>query len=407
MARRICVVTGTRAEYGLLRPIMRVISGAPGLDLKVVAAGMHLVRRFGRTVDEIIADGFTIDARVPMTPREDGPAAMAASVGRGIRGFARAFADLRPDVVLVLGDRVEAFAAATAAAISNIFVAHVHGGDRAEAGHDDSMRHAITKMAHLHFAATRQSARRLARLGERQDRIWIAGAPGLDEIRTARLPTRQTLCRRYGLDARVPFLLVVQHPVSTQPDRAADEMAATLGAVRSVGLPALIIYPNADAGGRRMIEVIKRFAAGEKGVGSRLPVGASGASHKRLPTPFLRMMMMPSVPHLDYLGLLKHAAVLVGNSSSGIIEAPTFKTPVVNVGRRQAGRERAANVIDVAPDEREVAAGIRRALTDGAFRRRLARCRNPYGTGYAAQRIAHVLTHVPLDDDLRRKRITY
>jgi len=385
MARRICIVTGTRAEYGLLRPIMRAVRRRRGLALQVVVTGMHLARRFGHTVDEIAADGFRIDARVRTVPRDDTNTAYAASVGTGVRGLARAFDDLRPEVVLVLGDRVEAFAAATAAALSNRVVAHVHGGDRAQAGYDDYMRHAITKMAHLHFAATRASARRIERLGERRDRVWVVGAPGLDEIRTARLPAASTLRRRYGLDATAPFLLVVQHPVSTQSDRAAREMRATLGAVLKSGLPALVVYPNADAGGRRMIAVVERTAAENSE----------------------RLIAVPSLPRLDYLALLKCAAALVGNSSSGIIEAPSFKTPVVNVGDRQAGRERANNVIDVKPTRADVARGIEQALNDTTFRRRLARCRSPYGTGHAGVAIARVLARVPFDDKLRMKRITY
>jgi len=386
MARRICVVTGTRAEYGLLRPIMRAVGETRGLALQTVATGMHLARRFGYTVREIERDGFAIDARVRMTPTADTNAAMAAGVGTGIRGLAAAFADLHPDVVLVLGDRVEAFAAATAAALSGIIVAHVHGGDRAEAGYDDYMRHAITKMAHLHFAATRASADRIARLGERRDRIRVVGAPGLDEIRTAVLPAPAALTERYGLDTARPYLLVVQHPVSTHADRAAREMTATLTAVARGGLPALVIYPNADAGGRAIIDVIRRFG------------GRAGSAP---------VAVRSSVPRLDYLALLKHAAALVGNSSSGIIEAPSFRTAVVNVGRRQAGRERAANVIDVEPTAADLTRGIERALNDAAFRRRLARCRSPYGTGRAGEKIARHLARAVLDDRLRRKRITY
>jgi GDP/UDP-N,N'-diacetylbacillosamine 2-epimerase (hydrolysing) len=396
MPKRICVVTGSRAEYGLLRPIMRAVQGTHGLALQVVVTGMHLAREFGHTVDEVVADGFPIAARVPTVPREDTNAAMAASVGTGVRGMAAAFARLRPHVVLVLGDRVEAFAAATAAALSNLVVAHVHGGDRAQAGYDDYMRHAITKMAHLHFAATPQSARRIRRLGERPDCIWVVGAPGLDEIRTAELPPIGDLLRRYlGIEsaghtsAVDRYLLVVQHPVSTRAAAAAREMLATLGAVRDVGLPALVIYPNSDPGARAMVSATTK--------------GVRNLFQERFLTPFL----VPSVPRADYLGLLKHAAALVGNSSSGIIEAPSFKTPVVNVGDRQAGRERATNVVDVAPMRAAVAAGIRKALTDPAFRRRLARCRNPYGDGHAGERIARILAGVPLGEELRLKSITY
>ena len=385
MPRKICVVTGTRAEYGLLRPVMRAIEADRKLHLQLVVAGMHLSRRFGYTVREVSADGFRVDARVRMTPAEDTSEAYAASVGLGVRGLARAFARLKPDVVLVLGDRVEAFAAATAAALSNIIVAHMHGGDRARAGHDDYMRHAITKMSHLHFAATRASARRIRRLGERPDRIWVVGAPGLDEIRSADLPSPDLLRRRYRLDPTAPFLLVVQHPVSTRPARAAAEMRATLAAVVDSGLPALVVYPNADAGGRAMIAEIERAAE----------------RHAE------RLRAVPSLPRLDYLALLKHAACLVGNSSSGIIEAPALKTAAVNVGDRQEGRERGGNVIDVGSSRREILRGIRKALEDGEFRRRLARCRNPYGDGRTGPRVARILARVPLDGGLRRKRITY
>lgn len=386
--RTICVVTGSRSEYGILRPVMRAVRAGRRMKLQVVAAGMHLSRAFGSTVTALEADGFHPDALVRMTPSDDSLAAMAASVGKGVTGFTRAFERLDPDIVVVLGDRTEAFAAAVAATLSGRILAHIHGGDRAEAGYDDFLRHAITKLAHVHFAATRESARRIERLGERPDMIFVTGAPGLDEIRTARLPSPAATKRRLGFPPDGPLALAVQHSVSTHPQTAAGEMEETLAALDALGVPAVIVYPNSDAGGRAMIEVIERCA-------------------KRLGGREGRLCVFKSLPRDEFLAVMKAASLMVGNSSSGIIEAASFGLPVVNVGRRQAGRERSGNTLDVPPKRREILAAARRILTEPVLRGKLSRAGNVYGDGRAAARIIRVLGRISLALDTRRKQITY
>ncbi len=380
---KVAVATGTRAEYGILRPLMRLVKQSPGFELQVIASGMHLAKDFGHTVDNILDDGFSVAARVEMLPKGDTPAAMAESVGKGIVGFTRAFKRLGSDIIVVLGDRTEAFAAATAASLSGKVLSHIHGGDKAEAGFDDYMRHAITKMAHLHFAATEGSARRIRRLGERADRIFVVGAPGLDEIRASKLPGATATRRRHGFPPRAPMVLCVQHSVSTSPSSAAREMRETLSALANLSLSTILIYPNSDAGGRAMMKVIGSYE------------GARWLKTYR------------SLPRDEYLAVMKAATVMVGNSSCGIIEAASLRLPVVNVGRRQAGRERSGNTVDVPSDARRIEKALGEIVFDADKRRRLASVKNIYGDGRASSRIAKILEGIDAGPEILTKQITY
>lgn len=377
--RRILAVTGTRAEYGILRPVFRAIQSRSDLELRVLVTGMHLSPACGATVAEIEEDGFPIAARVDMLVAGDTGGAMAKSVGLGLIGMAQVMESERPDIVLVLGDRGEPLAAAIAAAHLNIPVAHIHGGEVTCGGMvDDAIRFAISSFAHLHLTATEASARRLLQRGEERFRVHVVGAPGIDAILQMPLRSRAELAEAFGLDPARPWLLAVQHPVTAEAEQAGEQMVETMEALAALGLPTVLIHPNADAGSGAMIEVIRRYAA-----------------------PNIRVF--PSLSSLDYLSLLKEAAVLVGNSSSGIIEAPSLGTPAVNIGSRQRGRERGDNVIDVGYDRREIAAAVRRALEDAAFLQAVARRRNPYGDGRASERIARILAEVSLDERLLRK----
>ena len=401
--RRVCVATGTRSEYGILRPLMRAIRKSATLQLQIVAAGMHLSDEFGRTVEFMKADGLAPDARVEMLPKSDTAGAMAEAVGRGVVGFTRAFRRLRSDIVVVLGDRIEAFAAGTAATLSGKVLAHIHGGDTSEGGYDDYMRHAITKLAHIHFAATKGSARRIERLGERRGSgrnrtIVVVGAPGLDEIRTTKLPSPAATKRRHGFDPRKPLILCVQHSISTEPENAARDMGETLAALAGLALPTVVVYPNSDAGGRGIIKVIKSYE-GKRGI---MPAGVPPGGRRRR-----WLVAYKSLPREEFMAAMKAAAVMVGNSSSGIIEAAAYGLPVVNVGRRQAGRERAGNTVDVAPRRGEIARAITRILSDSRFRRKLSTARNVYGDGRACERMVRVLEQIDTGPDLRRKQITY
>ncbi len=380
---KICICTGSRAEYGILRPLMRQVAANASLSLQVIAAGMHLSEEFGHTVDCITADGFRVDKLVEMLPAADTPAAMAESVGRGVIGFTGAFESLSSEIVVVLGDRTEAFAAAVAGALSARVVAHIHGGDRAEGGYDDYMRHAITKMAHLHFAATEGSARRVRRLGERADRIYVVGAAGLDEIRPSRLPGVSETKKKFGFAPRTPLIVAVQHSVSTRPASSSAEISETLEALEALSLPTVLVYPNSDAGGRSMIETIESFG------------------------PRRWLAVEASLSRDDFLALMKAASAMVGNSSAGIIEAASLRLPVVNIGRRQAGRERSGNVIDVPADRARIAEALRTAIYDRVARQRLTSAKNIYGDGRASQRIVRILEQVEIGPDILAKQITY
>lgn len=384
MSRKITVITGTRAEYGLLYPVMQAIQKHPKLDLSIIATGMHLSPEHGYTMKEIENDGFKVDVAVDMLLSNDTGASMSKSLGIGIIGITQALEQLKPDIVLVLGDRDEPFAGAIAASHMNIPIAHIHGGDSTTGGCiDESIRHSITKFAHIHFPATKESAARIEKLGEETWRIHTVGAPGLDTILNTELLSKEHLIEQYSFNASGSLLLAVQHPVTTQPENAANEMRTTLEALAELKIQTILVYPNSDAGGRSMIEVIKEYEY----------------------RPFLHTFK--SLPHIEYLSLLNIADALVGNSSSGIIEASSFHLPVVNIGIRQEGRQRANNVIDVASDKEKIIEAINTALYDKAFKQKVNECVNPYGDGRAGLRIAEVLAELEIDQKLLQKKITY
>ena len=382
--KKVAVITGTRAEYGLLYPVMRAIQNHSELDNSIIATGMHLSPEHGYTVKEIEKDGFKVDVAVDMLLSNDTGASMSKSVGIGLIGITQALEQIKPDIVLVLGDRDEPFAGAIAASHMNIPLAHIHGGDSTTGGCiDESIRHSITKFAHIHFPATEESAERIEKLGEEPWRIHTVGAPGLDTILNTKLISKEQLIEQYSLNANEPLLLAIQHPVTTQPENAANEMRTTLEALAELGMQTILVHPNSDAGGRSMIEVIKEY------------------EH----LPFLHTFK--SLPHIEYLSLLNIADALVGNSSSGIIEASSFHLPVVNIGIRQEGRQRTNNVIDVASNKEQIIEAINNALYDETFKQKVNECINPYGDGKAGLRIAEVLAGIEIDQKLLQKKITY
>ncbi len=381
--KKIAVVTGTRAEYGILRPVLNAIVASPELELCLVVTGMHLSHEFGYTVKEIEGNGFKIATRVDMLPDSDTLEAMAESIGRGIIGMAQTWEKLKPFATLVLGDRVEPLAAAISSAYMNIPVAHIHGGDSPRGGLDEYARHAITKFSHIHFPATKKSAERIIKMGEDEWRVHMIGSPALDVILNEPLIPAEQIAERFGLDISQPLLLVVQHPVTTQVEKAADQMRETLEAIVGMAYPIILIYPNLDAGGRRMIEVIKEYTK----------------------YPFIKSFK--SLPRPEYLSLMKAARVMLGNSSSGIVEAPSFALPFVNIGSRQEGRERGKNVIDVGHNKREIVKAVEKALTDKEFLSEVKKCQSPYGDGKASQRIVEILSNVEITPQLLQKKISY
>lgn len=378
--RRIAVVTVARSDYGILLPVLREIQRAPDLQLQLVAGGAHLSRNFGDTIGAIERDGFEIAARVETLLASDSPTGIASSVGLGVLGFAGAYARLSPDLLLLTGDRFDMLAAAAAALPFTMPIAHLHGGEQSEGAIDNQIRHAITKMSHLHFVATPTGARRVVQMGEEPWRVTVTGAPALDNLRAMPLLPIAELERLVGIELRPAPLLVTYHPVTLEYEETATQTAELIAALADVERPIVITYPNADTHHRDILHAIRGFAAGRPGVALVENLGTQA-----------------------YFSLMACAAAMVGNSSSGIIEAPSFRLPTVNIGSRQTGRERAANVLDVPAGREAIRAGIRMALSP-AFAESLRDLENPYGDGRAAGRIVRVLRERPLDHELRRKR---
>jgi UDP-N-acetylglucosamine 2-epimerase (non-hydrolysing) len=357
MARRVCVVTGTRAEYGLLYWLMHAIRQDGEFELQVVATAMHLEPAFGHTVDLIRQDGFTVDAEVPMQLTSDAPVEIAKSTGLAVGGLAEAFKRLRPDIIVLLGDRFETLAAASAAALMRVPVAHIHGGEISEGAIDDAFRHAITKLSHLHFVAADPFRKRVIQMGESPERVFTVGSPGLDNLVRLQLPTRVELGERLGLDLPRPMFLVTYHPATLDdpdPLQAVEELLAALDRFREAVL--VFTKANADTGGRAINDRLAAYVAQQPG----------------------RSVLVASLGQQFYLAALKEAAVVIGNSSSGLIEAPAVGTPTVNLGIRQKGRPRAASVIDCAEECGAIERAIRRAL-DPSMRAIIAADEPPYG----------------------------
>lgn len=373
--RTICVVSGTRADYGLLQWVMHGIHRDPELTLQVVATGMHLSPEFGLTYREIEADGFVIDRKLEILTSSDSAAGITKSIGLGTIAFADAFAELKPDVVLLLGDRFEIFAAATAAMIAGLPIAHLHGGEITEGAFDDAIRHAITKMSHLHFVAAEPYRSRVVQMGESPDRVFLSGGLGVDTIH------RTPLLNRADLEAQMDFtlgkknLLVTFHPVTLEPGAAPGQMAELLKALDSLKDTHLILtMPNADTGGRELIRMIEQFVATRP--------------HAKAFT---------SLGQLRYLSCIAHVDGVVGNSSSGLAEAPSFKKGTVNIGDRQRGRLKAASVIDCGPDCASIVAAIY-TLYSPSFQASLENVHSPYGNGGASEKIIDVLKHFDIDN---------
>lgn len=368
MSKKICVVSGTRAEYGLLRWVMEGIRKTSGSELQVVATGMHLSPEFGLTYREIEKDGFIINRKVEMLLSSDTSVGLAKSMGLGLIGFGEALEQLRPDVLLVLGDRFETFSAVAAAMVANIPVAHLHGGEATEGAFDESIRHSITKMAHLHFVAAEEYRRRVIQLGEHPDRVFLVGGLGIDNIK------RLTLLDRAALESSLEFklgarnLLVTFHPVTLEDATASHQMTELLAALDLLEETHLIFtMPNADTGGRVLRDMIERFVANHANARAFTSLG-----------------------QLLYLSCIRHVDGVVGNSSSGLTEVPSFGKGTINIGDRQRGRLKAESVIDCGPDRRLIATGVKR-LYSPAFQATLETVRNPYGEGGASEKVVKVL----------------
>jgi len=374
MTRKVCVITGTRAEYGLLRWVMQGIQDEPDLTLQTIATGMHLSPEFGLTYREIEQDGFQIDRKVEMLTSSDTPVGIAKSMGLGLIGFADALNELKPDLVLLLGDRFEIFSAAAAALIARMPVAHLHGGEATEGAFDEAMRHSITKMSHLHFVATEAYRQRVIQLGEQPDRVFLVGGLGIDSIK------RLKLLDRVGLEAALNFklsqknLLITFHPATLESGTATDQMAELLAALAELKDTGLIFtLPNADTDGRALIKMVEQFV---------------------LQHPNARAYQ--SLGQLRYLSCIAHVDGVVGNSSSGLLEVPSFKKGTINIGDRQRGRLQAANVINCEPNRLDITTALQR-LYAAEFQASLSHAINPYGEGGASEKVVETLKRYPLE----------
>jgi len=377
--RKIIFISGARADYGLMRETLLKIKNHKKLEIEIVATGIHLMPKFGMTVNEIKKDRFKIH-ELKAVYQEDSKYSMAKFIGKFIQLLIEKIRKARPDMILLLGDRAEMLAAAVVGAYLNISVAHIHGGERS-ASIDESARHAITKLSHIHLAATENSAHRIIKMGEDKSRVFIVGAPGLDSIlNDKRIPPKE-MAKKYDIDLSQPVILLIQHPVTTED--SGRHIKETMEAVKELGLKTIVIYPNADTGGRKMIEVIERYRK----------------------YPFIKIYK--NISHKDYLSLMAIASVIAGNSSGGLIEAPSFKLPAINIGNRQEGRERTINVIDVGYKKDEIKKAIKKAIYDKKLLKRLTRCKNPYGDGKTGARIADILSKILIDKKLIQKKISY
>lgn len=390
--RRIAVFTGNRAEYGLQYPILKAIDADPRLDYLLLAGGAHLEPDFGKTVAEIESDGFKVHRQVEMRMQRDSLFATAQAIGTGILSLSTILDDLRPDVLVVYADRFEAFAAMITGTQMGIPTAHVEGGDYTEGGAlDDSVRHAMTKLAHLHFATNEQAADRIRRLGEEPWRVFNVGQPALDMVASGFFAPPDEVIATLGLDPSRPIILFCQHSVSTESDAAREQVRPSLEALKSLaaeGYQIVATFPNNDAGGRSIIEELVTLQ------------GVDGIQiHKSLGRYRLHGL-------LDLIG--KHGrGAFVGNSSGGIKETPVFGCPAVNIGSRQQGRLRGSNVLDVPYDALAIRQAIVRCVEDDLYREHCRTAENPYGAGNAGPRIAEVLATVPLDSRLLQKKMTY
>jgi GDP/UDP-N,N'-diacetylbacillosamine 2-epimerase (hydrolysing) len=380
MNRKICIITGTRAEYGLLRWVMQGIKDDNELTLQIIATGMHLSPEFGLTYKAIEQDGFQIDRKVEMLTSSDTPVGIAKSMGLGMIGFADALHELQPDLIVVLGDRFEIFSAVSAALVARIPVAHLHGGEATEGLIDEAIRHSITKMSHLHFVAAEPYRQRVIQLGEQPDRVFLVGGLGIDNIKRLQLLDRDTLETSLDFKLGVKNLLITFHPVTLETATAANQMQELLAALAQLKDTQLIFtLPNADTDGRTLIEMVQNFV--KQHINARA---------------------FTSLGQLRYLSCIAQVDGVLGNSSSGLAEVPSFKKGTINIGDRQRGRLQADSVINCEPTQVSIASALTQ-LYSADFQARLHKVTNPYGEGGASEAIISTVKAVSLDEILKKR----
>jgi len=379
--RKILVITGSRGEYGYIRPLLKLIKKSKTVESKVLATNMHLLPEFGNSVNEFYNDNISVKHKIYMTLAGYTDVTMVKSLGVLTLSIADILHNDRPDMILIAGDRGEQFIAAMAGAHMNIPVAHIQAGELS-GNIDGVVRHAISRFAHIHFASNEDAEKRLIKMGEEPFRIFRVGAPQLDEFVENKIVSRDYICEKFSLDPKNHIIIVAQHPVTEEYLYAGEQMTATMNAITSLGIQTVVIYPNNDAGSNAAQECIQKNR-------------------------HLHIKVLRNISRSIYIGLMSAASVIVGNSSSGIIEAPTFCLPAVNIGRRQECRYQAKNVINVKEHKADlIIAAIRRALTN-KFRTALRGIENPYGDGHSSRKILSILEKIEINKNLVYKRITY
>lgn len=380
-ARRIAVVTTSRADYGHLYWPLRALSETPGVDLRLVVTAAHLTDRYGQTVEQIRAEGFKVHETVPCLEPGDADTDMARTIGNAVLGFTDVLSRLRPDLLLLIADRYELLAPAAVALALRIPIAHIEGGEISEGAIDDAVRNALTKLSHVHFTPTENARRRVIAMGEEPWRVHRTGAPSLDHLQKSTLPDRTELESLLNISLRQDLIVVAYHPVTLARDTL-SEADAFYAALAELPQQMVFCFPNADAGSQALIERSRQFCARRENAN-----------------------VFVNLPHLAFWALLREAGLMLGNSSSGIMETPALALPTVNVGMRQAGRERAANIIDAAPEIAAIVSAAKKALAP-EFRAELKRdgVQNPYGDGHAAEQIASVIGGLPATEILLHKR---
>jgi GDP/UDP-N,N'-diacetylbacillosamine 2-epimerase (hydrolysing) len=377
--KKICVITGTRAEYGLLRWVMEGIRSSPSLELQLIVTGMHLSHEFGLTVKAIEADGFIINRKIEMLLSSDTSVGITKSMGLGIIGFADALEELHPHLVLILGDRYEIFAAAASAMMARILIAHIHGGESTEGLIDEQIRHSITKMSHLHFVAADQYKKRVIQLGEQPEYVYHVGGLGIDSIARIKLFDRKMLEEILDFKLRERNLLITFHPVTLEINSAKSQIEELLSALQDLGDTGLIFtMPNADAEGREIFSAIKKFC--DCNVNARF---------------------YTSLGQQLYLSCIQHTDGVIGNSSSGLTEVPIFKKGTINIGNRQNGRLKANSVIDCSADRKSIGLAISK-LFSHSFQDTLSATISPYGSPGASERIVNILEKIPFNSLLKK-----
>ncbi len=379
--RNVLIVTGSRGEYGYIRPVIKLMKKSDKLRPEILATNMHLLPEFGNSLNEFKVDDIKIDHKIFMALSGYTNTTMVKSLGIFMLSMADLLENSRPDIILLAGDRGEQLIAGMAGAHMNIPVAHIQAGELS--GNVDGIsRHAITRFSHIHFASNEDARQRLINMGEEIFRVFKVGAPQLDEITGNNIATSKEIAKKFSLDLKKPVVLVAQHSVTEQSALSGQQMRETMQALIEIGLQSVIIYPNNDAGSRAIMECIQNNRK-------------------------FNIKVERNVPRKIYLGIMDAASVIVGNSSSGILEAPSFKLPAVNIGRRQKGRYQGSNVINVEKHDKElIKNAIQKALSKD-FNKKLSETNNPYGDGKSSERIVEVLETIPINEKLLYKNLTY